>query len=69
MKEQRFANLANGGKAIERQAREAFAQFGNDDVESCLDALEGIVRDCDTIRRKAREMQAELEASNVKGGA
>lgn len=66
MKEQRFANLANGGKAIERQAAEAFAAFGNDDVESCLDSLEGIVSDCDTIRRKAKEMQAELEASKVR---
>lgn len=69
MKEQRFANLANGGKAIERQAREAFASFGNDDVESCLDSLEGIVSDCDTIRRKAKDMQSELEAAKAKGGA
>lgn len=67
--ERRFQNLANGGKAIERQAREAFSQCGNGDIESCLDSLEGIVSDCDTIRRKAKEMQSELEASRVKGGA
>ena len=66
MKEQRFANLANGGNAIARQAREAFAQFGNGDIESCLDSLEGVISDCDTIRRKAKEMQGELEASKAR---
>jgi len=66
-KEQHFANLANGAKAIERQAREAFAAFGNDDIESCLDSLEGIISDCDTIRRKAKDIQSDLEAG--KGGA
>jgi hypothetical protein len=66
MNEQQFANLANGGKAIERLAREAFAAFGNDDIESCLDSLEGIVSDCDIIRRKAKEIQSELELGTAK---
>jgi hypothetical protein len=65
--EQHFANLANGAKAIERQAREAYAAFNTADIESCLDSLEGIVSDCDTIRRKAKAIQSELEAA--KGGA
>ncbi len=66
MKEQQFANLANGGNAISRQAREAFAAFDRKDVESCLDSLEGVISDCDTIRRKAKEMQSELEAEKGK---
>lgn len=66
MKEATFAGVARGGEAISRQAREAYAAWESNDVESCLDSLEGVATDAESIAKRARSMMSELELSPSK---